>query len=134
MTSRAVGVASRAVGGVAGRGVAGGGVAGGAVRGGAAMGVAGRGVAGDAVGGGGGALVLGAGGDLPAVAVVGGERQVGVEVPRPQVERAVGMFQNLEHKTRLRLDTPVTVCALYVCLLCGRRVTGPIRTTVGEEG
>lgn len=58
----------------------------------------GRDGGGDAVGQRGGALVLGALADLAAVAVVGGEGQVGVEVALPQVERPVGVFQDLQEE------------------------------------
>lgn len=43
-----------------------------------------------------GALVLGALADLATVAVMGGERQVGVEVSFTEVERPVGVFEDLK--------------------------------------
>lgn len=58
----------------------------------------GRDVGGDAVGQRGGALVLGALADLAAVAVVGGEGQVGVEVALPKVQRLVGVLQDLQEE------------------------------------
>lgn len=55
-----------------------------------------RGVGGDAVGQRGGALVLGALDHLAAVAVVGGEGQVGVEVALAKVEGLVGVLKDLQ--------------------------------------
>lgn len=55
-----------------------------------------RDVSGDAVGQRSGTLVLGVLTDLAAVAVVGGERQVGVEVSLLEVERPVGVFEDLK--------------------------------------
>lgn len=52
----------------------------------------------DAVGQRAGALVLGALADLATVAVMGGERQVGVEVSLAQVERPVGVFKDLKEE------------------------------------
>ncbi len=52
----------------------------------------------DAVGRRSGALVLGALTDLATVAVMGGERQVGVEVSLTKVERAVGVFKDLKEE------------------------------------
>lgn len=57
-----------------------------------------RGVRRDAVGRRSGALVLGALTDLATVAVMGGERQVGVEVSLTEVERPVGVFEHLKEK------------------------------------
>lgn len=61
----------------------------------------------DAVGQRGGALVLGALTDLTTVAVVGGERQVGVEVSLPEVERPVGVFQDLKGAEGGSLGSPL---------------------------
>ena len=45
-----------------------------------------------------GALVFGALADLAAVTVMGGERQVGVEVSLTEVEGLVGVFEDLEEE------------------------------------
>lgn len=60
----------------------------------------GRLVSWDAVGERSGALVLGALTDLPTVAVMGGEGQVGVEVSLTEVEGPVGVFQDLKGDER----------------------------------
>ncbi len=58
----------------------------------------------DAVGHRSGALVLGALTDLSTVAVVGRERQVGVEVTLPKMERPVGVFEDLKEEGRESLE------------------------------
>lgn len=59
-----------------------------------------RGVSWNAVGERSGALVLGALTDLPAVTVMGGEGQVGVEVSLTEVEGPVGVFEDLKGDER----------------------------------
>lgn len=54
----------------------------------------------DAVGNRSGAFILGALADLATVAVMGGQRQVGVEVSLAEVERSMGVFEDLMGRGR----------------------------------
>lgn len=60
------------------------------------------GVGGDGVRHWGGALVLRALADLATVAIVGGEREIGVEVSLTEVDRLVGVFEYLRGRQRQR--------------------------------
>lgn len=70
----------------------------------------------DAVGRRRGALVLGALTDLAAVAVMGGERQVGVEVSLTKVERPVGVLEDLQEEDGESLYR-FACCVLFCCRL-----------------
>lgn len=82
-----------------------------------------RAVGWDAVGQRGGALVLGALDDLAAVAVVGREGQVGVEVAPPEVQGLVGVLKDLQGvRNKLVEGFPITAliifflsCDLFAC-------------------
>lgn len=80
-----------------------------------------RAVGGDAVGQRGGALLLGALADLAAVAVVGGERQVGVEVALSEVEGPVGVLKDLQQESGTSCWSVFNHCyydQFYFVLVC----------------
>ena len=79
----------------------------------------GRDVGRDAVGNRSGAFILGALADLTTVAVMGGQRQVGVEVSLAEVERSVGVFKDLMGTGRKKFVRIRNSCVMLQSQTCG---------------